>query len=127
MVAMTLPLSSAPASGVFLPLEANSAGSTTHSRSGSKMVISAGAPTASVPSLPCRPPRIRAGAAVSLAMRVHQDSLPVCTSPIRLPSAVSRPLMPKGASANGRRLSASVCGAWSVAMTSMVPSLQPPG
>ena len=50
MVAITLPLSVEPASGVFLPLETKALGSTIHFKWGAKIVTSAVAPVASVPS-----------------------------------------------------------------------------
>ena len=37
-------------------------------------------------------------------------------------SAVSTPSIPGGASSNGRSLVSGVCGAWSVAIASIVPS-----
>ena len=40
-------------------------------------------------------------------------------------SAVSRPIMPKGASSNSAFFSKSLCGAWSVTMASTVPSFTP--
>ena len=40
-------------------------------------------------------------------------------------SAVCRPSMPGGASLNGRSFDSGACGAWSVAMASMVPSHRP--
>ena len=41
------------------------------------------------------------------------------------PTAVSRPTIPNGATANGTRFSSTWCGAWSVAMTSTEPSASP--
>ena len=58
-------------------------------------------------------------------MRTGRAISPRCTSPIRLPSAVSRPLMPKAASVNSTSLSARVWGAWSVAMMSITLSFSP--
>ena len=40
-------------------------------------------------------------------------------------SAVSRPMMPLGASVSGFAFSSALCGAWSVAMISMTPSFKP--
>ncbi|VWM12125.1 Uncharacterised protein [Collinsella intestinalis] len=52
--------------------------------------------------------------------------LPVLTRlVITRPSAVSRPVMPNGASSNSRDFSQSECGAWSVAIVSTVPSMTP--
>ena len=39
--------------------------------------------------------------------------------------AVSSPMMPLGASANGLAFSSAECGAWSVAMMSIAPSFRP--
>jgi uncharacterized protein (DUF2236 family) len=39
--------------------------------------------------------------------------------------AVSRPSIPGGASSKGCSFASGVCGAWSVAMQSMVPSARP--
>ena len=41
---------------------------------------------------------------------------------INTPSAVSNPITPKGAVSSSNSFSATVCGAWSVATTSSVPS-----
>ena len=48
---------------------------------------------------------------------------PVCTNAVlQTENAVSSPVMPEGALANSRAFSSAVCGAWSVAIMSIVPS-----
>ena len=67
-------------------------------------------------------PSKRAGPAVSRSISTGNSSRPSCTSPISDPKAVSKTLIPLAASANVHAFSLSACGAWSVPITSIVPS-----
>ena len=63
-----------------------------------------------------------AGPTVSAATARLSVSSPASTAASTSPSAVSMPLIPFAASPNSTALSTSVCGAWSVAIASAVPS-----
>ena len=89
----------------------------------SSTVTSAGEPGASVP--PGRP-RTRAGFVERRATRCGSSTSPAPTSRSRQrATAVSRPTMPNAAWSYSTFLSSTVCGAWSVAMQSIVPSEEP--
>ena len=59
---------------------------------------------------------------MSASIARASGSRPASTAASRTPSAVSRPLIPLAARPNSTALSTSVCGAWSVAIASTVPS-----
>src|SRR5207245_4373665 len=120
MVMTAAPLRVHPANGVLRPLLWNRAGSTLRVRSRSRTVTSAGERGASVP--PGRP-KTRAGPVEKTATRRVSGMRPGPTrrSRHRL-TAVSRPTTPNAASSYSTFLSSTVCGAWSVAMASIVPS-----
>ena len=66
------------------------------------------------------------GATTGAPARRTSVSTPGSTSSVSVSaSAVSRPSIPGGASSNGRSFASVGCGAWSVAMASMVPSARP--
>ena len=80
------------------------------------------------PTRPSRSPTPRApdaGPTVSARTTVRRSSTPASTAARSWPSAVSRPLIPVAASPYSTSLATSVCGAWSVAMASIVPSDSP--
>ena len=84
---------------------------------------SAGEPGASVP--PGRP-STRAGRVESSATSSGSETRPAPTRRSRQSgTAVSSPTMPKAAWSYSTFLSSTVCGAWSVAMQSIVPSRSP--
>ena len=67
-----------------------------------------------------------AGRHESSASASTSDSTPGSTSSVSASaSEVSSPSIPAGASSNGRSFCSTGCGAWSVAMASMVPSARP--
>src|SRR5256712_3993141 len=114
------PRSVQPPNGVLRLRDWNRDGSTVASASGSRIVTSAGAPTASVP-----PGRLssRAGSRLQRAISVASGRSPGRTSrSSTTATAASSPTTPKAARSNSPSFSESACGAWSVAMQSTVPS-----
>ena len=117
MVAATPPLRVQPSNGVFFDFERELRALIVTVMSGARMVMSAGAPSASVPPGRCMHAR-----------RIGRQQLdhprqtlirPVCTSRSNTSgTAVSRPTMPNGARSNSTIFSSAWCGAWSVAITS---------
>src|SRR5207244_2443829 len=104
------PVSVQPAKGVLRLFDRNRAGSTVSSRSGSRIVTSAGAPGARLP-----PGRLssRAGSRESRETSVASGRSPGRTSlSSRSATAVSSPTMPKAAWSNSPSFSASAWGAW---------------
>ena len=66
---------------------------------------------------------MRAGARVSASTRRREREAALADQPEQQRrSTSSRPIMPGDASANSQSFSSGECGAWSVAMQSMVPS-----
>src|SRR2546421_12330459 len=122
IVVITRPLTFHPANGVFRLLDRKRAGSTPHCASGSTITTSASAPGA---RLPLDKPKARAGSVVSLATAASSERNPSSTKASVSGSAVSSPTIPFGAAANCCCLSCTACGAWSVAITSIVPSRNP--
>ena len=123
--ARTRPGSSVPSSGVFLPREARA----------SAVTVQRVRAVERRRGRPARPRRARPsplGATGRRARPPGRSSAP--RSPARAaaarrrprragrPSAVSMPLIPFAARPNSTSLSTSVCGAWSVAIASAVPS-----
>jgi hypothetical protein len=104
MVRSARPRNSHPLNGVLRPLEANCSLSTTHSRSGSKMVTSPAAPAASVPRSKASN---RAGLTVNMDTKRGRSTTLCRWSRIsqKIPTAVSRPTIPKGAAANSTSFS----------------------
>ena len=92
----------------------------------SKTTRSAGAPSTrpTEPSRRDRVPRIAAGPLVNASIARASGRRPASTAARSTPSAVSSPLIPFAASPNSTALSTSVCGAWSVATASAVPSMR---
>ena len=64
----------------------------------------------------------RAGPVVRASIARASGRTPASTAASTIPMAVSMPLIPLAAQPNSTCLSTSVCGAWSVAMASAVPS-----
>src|SRR5665648_142570 len=95
--------------GVFRALETKVAGSISSEKSGSKRIISAGAPGTNDP--PCNP-NLCAGeqlqASITRSREIRPGNTRYCHTALK---AVSRLAIPKGASAKGRVFSAWVCGA----------------
>src|SRR6266550_1122728 len=121
-VRRTRPVSSLPSQGQLRERLANLWGSTVHRAAGSKTTRFAHAPATTGPPWPSRP-RIRAGAVDIRRTMSPSVSRPVATRPpIITPSAVSSPINPGGAASNSASFSWAACGAWSVAMLSIVPS-----
>ena len=89
---------------------------------GSMTTRSAAAPTRSVPASSSK---TWAGATVSRRISVGRSIWPASTSRISSPNAVSSIEIPGAAWSNSQSLSTLVCGAWSVAMQSIVPSSSP--
>ena len=117
----TTPRSSRPRSGVFLPFERSASADTVQAAPRSTTTRSAGspsrspgartaAPRAPVP-VPSSAPRSRAPATAARPTAASTTAI-----------AVSIPLIPLLAHPNSTCLSTSVCGAWSVAIASAVPS-----
>ena len=70
-------------------------------------------------------PRTRAGLIVSFSISCGQVRWPGSIRAVtQIGSSVSRPMMPLGAWSSSRIFFSGACGAWSVAITSSVPSLQ---
>ena len=90
--------------------------------SGSKTVRFAGRPGSIGPPWRSATPAIAAGFHDSAATTSASG---MSSSAQATPSAVSRPSIPGGASSIGRSLASAGCGAWSVAMASIVPSASP--
>src|SRR3989454_2102503 len=122
IVVITRPLTFHPANGVFRLLDRKGAGPTSHCAPGSTTPTSASAPGA---RLPLDKPKARAGSVVSLATAASSERNPSSTKASVSGSAVSSPTIPFGAAANCCCLSCTACGAWSVAITSIVPSRNP--
>src|SRR5215831_13581453 len=123
IVPATPPRSCQPSNGVFFDLDFMFAATTVTARSGARIVTSAAAPSSSDPPGTLR---ILAGLRESSSMRRGSDTMPLCTSRSKHnDTAVSRPVMPNGALSNSTCFSSAACGAWSVAMTSMLPSARP--
>src|SRR5690606_30283311 len=98
MVSAAWPTSFQPANGVLRLLERKRSGSTVHAASRSMTVTSAGDPSARVP--PGRR-NARAGAQLMRSTSWSRVSRPLPTRSVSaMPSAVSRPTMPNGASSN---------------------------
>ena len=77
-------------------------------------------------SLPPSTPNSAAGRTLIRSISSGSVILPLLTSMLLLmQKAVSNPLMPLAAMWNSQRFSSSWCGAWSVAITSIVPSQRP--
>ena len=123
MVYFTLPNRLHPIKGELQLFDAKSSQLTVHLSSGSNKTISAGAPSVSTPA---SSPYISAGLHVSFR---SSCIISRCLGFTRfvIPSArdVSSPIIPLGASAKGLSFSSRVCGAWSVAIISTVPSCRP--
>src|SRR5262245_254808 len=94
-VAATPPRSSHPSKGVFFDRDRSFAASIFSFKSGAMMVISAGAPSESVPPGTFR---MRAGLTDSSSTTLDKRIRPACTRrSSESGTAVSRPMMPKGA------------------------------
>src|SRR4029453_10376440 len=94
-VAATLPRSSHPSKGVFFDRDRSFAASIFTFKSGAMMVMSAGAPSESVPPGTFK---MRAGLTDSSSTILDRRMRPVCTRrSSESGTAVSRPTMPKGA------------------------------
>ena len=76
--------------------------------------------------MPASMPSILAGFVDMSSTSFVRLILPERTSaPWQTENAVSKPVIPNGAASKAMSFSVSVCGAWSVAMTSIVPSETP--
>ena len=111
-----------PSKGELRLLERNFRMSTVQALFGSMTVTSASAPFLSVP-LGIRSTR----AAFTVIRAISSDGVrsPSSTSFQHRPSEVSRPTMPLAAYSNSTSFSMAEWGAWSQAMTSIVPSRSP--
>ena len=98
---------------MFFPFEASPAAVTNQVAARSTTVQSSSG--TSIPST-------RAGPVVSAAMTVSSAAQPASTPPSRSGSAVSRPEMPNAARSYSTSFFTDACGAWSVAIASIVPS-----
>ena len=109
---------------MFLPRDARASAATVQRSERSKTTRSAGAPSTrpTEPARRDRSPRTPPGPVVSASIARASGRRPASTAASRTPSAVSRPLIPLAARPNSTALSTSVCGAWSVAIASAVPS-----
>ena len=119
------PRSVIPSSGEFLPFEASAAARDRPAHpSGRRRRDPPARPRRGrpPPSRRVRAPRTRAGPVGQRSMARASVSCPASTAARTRPSAVSMPLIPFAASPNSTALSTSVCGAWSVAIASAVPS-----
>ena len=121
IVYFTFPFNFHPVNGEFVALDLYSL--TSHSSSGSNKTTSAGFPSC---NLPCSILYSFAGLIVIFSRSCIIERYPFSTSSVT-PSAsdVSIPVMPLGACSNGLSFSSLGCGAWSVAMISIVPSCNP--
>ena len=109
--------------GVFFDLLTSAARSMVTGRSGARMVMSAAAPSV---RLPPGTLRMRAGLTDISSTSRGSRITPAWTSrSSAMGMAVSRPTMPNGARSNSTFFSSAWCGAWSVAMTSTLPSAMP--
>ena len=74
-------------------------------------------------SMPLSMPKRRAGAVLMSSASRSRPIMPGSTSPVQSTGkAVSSPVMPKALFSSPRDFSSAECGAWSVAIMSMVPS-----
>src|SRR5574341_2075163 len=101
------PLNFLPPKGEFLDLDFNVEISTVQLSLGSIMVKSAGYPTFICPKFRFK---ILAGLTVILAMASDQDKIPGSINSVTTkPKAVSKPIIPKGASSNSTSFSSIEC------------------
>src|SRR4051794_10786569 len=120
----TFPVSFTPSHGSLRLLLALRRASRTHCAAGSITQRFATSPART--GRPCRSeiPAIAAGCQLMRASTPCRSSARVTTSwVIATASAVSTPSIPGGASSNGCCFVSAACGAWSVAMASIVPSI----
>jgi len=123
IVASTRPESWRPLSGEFLPFDTSASAETVHDSDRSNTTRSAGSPsTRPTGRSTNRLPRTAAGPVVRDSIARANGISPASTAASSTPSAVSMPLIPFAASPNSTSLSTAVCGAWSVATASAVPS-----
>ena len=121
MVAATFPVNCQPSNGVLCDMERDLAASNVQRFFGSNRVTSAKFPRSSEPrsgrSNTFAGPDVK-----SSTMRVNGILCSRCSFVIANASAVSRPVIPNDARSNSTCFSWAACGAWSVAMASIVPS-----